>query len=76
MKHLVSNTSATYKKTIDLKVEGYPIKDYAVQGVYVGEYNTTKKYFTHLLGEDSYKELRDGFFKRIVKKKRIRVKLV
>lgn len=65
MKHYATNTTATYKKYIAVKDEGnlqhYPIKEYAVQGVVVGEHNTTKKYFTHILGEEGYKEFKHSF---------------
>lgn len=65
MKHYATNTTATYKKYIALKDNGslqhYPIKEFVVQGINVGEYNTVKKYFTHLLGEEGYKEFKDSF---------------
>jgi len=65
MKHYQTNTNATYKKYIALKGNGnlqhYPIKEFVVQGINVGEYNTIKKYFTHLLGEEGYKEFKDDF---------------
>ncbi|SNS86635.1 hypothetical protein SAMN05444672_10332 [Bacillus sp. OK838] len=65
MKRFTTNTTATYKKYIAVKDDGilqhYPIKEFAVQGINVGEYNTVKKYFTHILGEEGYKEFKDGF---------------
>ena len=65
MKHYATNTNATYKKYIALKDDGnlqhYPIKEFVVQGINVGEYNTIKKYFTYLLGEEGYKEFKDAF---------------
>ncbi|EPD50967.1 hypothetical protein HMPREF1210_02158 [Paenisporosarcina sp. HGH0030] len=65
MKHYATNTFATYKKYIALVDNGslqhYPIKEFTVQGVSVGEYNTVKKYFTHILGEDGYKEFKEVF---------------
>ncbi|MFE7816729.1 hypothetical protein ACFU1R_00870 [Priestia megaterium] len=65
MKHYPTNTNVTYKKYIALKDEGnlqhYPIKEFVVQDVNVGEYNTIKKYFTYLLGEKGYKEFKDDF---------------
>ncbi|KNH20306.1 hypothetical protein ACS78_18145 [Priestia megaterium] len=65
MKHYQTNTNATYKKYIALKGNGnlqqYPIKEFAVQGVNVGESNTIKKYFTYLLKEAGYKKFRDDF---------------
>lgn len=65
MKHYVTNTTATFKKYVVLKEAGkfhhYPIKQFAVQGVNVGNLNTVKKYFTNLLGEEGYKEFRSTY---------------
>ncbi len=65
MKHYSTNTNATYKKYIALKddknLQHYPIKEFVVQGINVGEYNTIKKYFTYLLGEEGYKKFKDNF---------------
>jgi hypothetical protein len=65
MKHYVTNTTATYKKYIAVKDDGilqhYPIKEFAVQGINVGEFNTVKKYFTHILGEEGYMALKEDF---------------
>ena len=65
MKHYETNTLATYKKYIALidngSLQHYPIKEFAVQGVAGSEYNTVKKYFTHILGEEGYKGFKEGF---------------
>lgn len=65
--YYTSNTVATYYKHVTLSdngvVQHYPIKKYAVEGIDVGEHNTTKKYFTHILGKEGYEELRKVFLK-------------
>ena len=63
--HYESNTVASYKKYVAVLDNGiikhYPIKGFTVQGVEVGEHNTTTKYFTHILGTEGYKELQKTF---------------
>ncbi|MED2974278.1 hypothetical protein P4361_18775 [Fictibacillus sp. B-59209] len=58
--HYESNTVATYKKYVAVLENGvvqhYPIKGFTVQGVNIGEHDTVKKYFTHILGVDGYRE--------------------
>ena len=65
MKHYPTNTNTTYKKGIEKKENGklhhYPIQDYAVESINVGEYNTIKKYFSYILGEQGYQEFKGSF---------------
>lgn len=67
MKHDETNTVALYQKTIELRENGYihhfPIKHFVVKDRHVGENNTTKKYFTSILGVDGYQQFREGFLK-------------
>lgn len=64
LKHFNTNTKASYKKSIEFKngaIHHYPIRQFTVKDQEVKEFNTVKKYFTNLLGEQGYKELKNNF---------------
>ncbi|RKQ33969.1 hypothetical protein [Oceanobacillus halophilus] len=80
MKHYATDTIATYQKDIVLKEDGtihhYPIKNYEVEGKIVGKNNTTKKYFTHILGEEGYQEFRKKFLKEYALRKEMELSCI